>query len=274
MKTSYRTISCDIAGKLTPNQTYTYFCLLSKSDFKTGESHVKQKTLCELAGIKKLDTLQAHLKKFYQLNILSKKTDSKNGNLGYFRVNTYFYDIPKENWIRINLNLINKDIPSKIKGFLILLKCLAMNNSNFIGYNKTQISKHLSIDVKTVWSYLKDAESLGVIQSENKGFLILDKSFFVDNPSIPSNINGFYLSHYNRITSFCKEHGFSIPKFDKHIIGQIAINYNETFLSDRLNECCLRLPKDRSYNLGYLAKVMGVTLHETLKPVYQPILIT
>lgn len=274
MKTSYRTISCDIAGKLTPNQTYTYFCLLSKSDFKTGESHVKQKTLCELAGIKKLDTLQAHLKKFYQLNILSKKTDSKNGNLGYFRVNTYFYDIPKENWIRINLNLINKDIPSKIKGFLILLKCLAMNNSNFIGYNKTQISKHLSIDVKTVRSYLKDAESLGVIQSENKGFLILDKSFFVDNPSIPSNINGFYLSHYNRITSFCKEHGYPIPKFNKHIIGQIAINYNGTVLSDRLNECCLRLPKDKSYNLEYLAKVMGITLHERLKPVHQPILVT
>lgn len=274
MKTSYRTISCDIAGKLTPNQTYTYFCLLSKSDFKTGESHVKQKTLCELAGIKKLDTLQAHLKKFYQLNILSKKTDSKNGNLGYFRVNTYFYDVPKENWIRINLNLIEKDIPSKIKGFLILLKCLAMNNSNFIGYNKTQISKYLSIDVKTVRSYLKDAESLGVIKVENKGFLILDKSFFVDNPSIPSNINDFYLSYYNVITSFCKEHGYSIPKFNKYIIGQVAITYNGTVLSERLNECCLRLAKDRSYNLEYLAKVMGVTLHEIIKPVSQPILVT
>lgn len=70
---NYRIIDRDIAGKLSANETYTLFCLLSKSDYTTGLSHIKQETLKDIIGIKKIDTLQSHLSKFYELNILRKK---------------------------------------------------------------------------------------------------------------------------------------------------------------------------------------------------------
>lgn len=145
---NYRIIDRNIAGKLSANETYTLFCLLSKSDFKTGLSHVKQETLKDIIGIKKIDTLQSHLSKFYELNILRKKTSGHIGGKGYFKTNIYHYQIPTDNWVRINLDLIkSQNIPSKVKGFLILLKCLCINNTNLLNYNKSQISRLLNNDV-------------------------------------------------------------------------------------------------------------------------------
>lgn len=88
---NYRIIDRNITGKLSANETYTLFCLLSKSDYTTDLSHIKQETLKDIIGIKKIDTLQSHLSKFNELNILRKKMRDHIGDKGYFKTNIHHY---------------------------------------------------------------------------------------------------------------------------------------------------------------------------------------
>ena len=46
---------------LTANEAYTYFCLLTKSDYNTYVSHVRLDTLSELTGINK-EYISTHIK--------------------------------------------------------------------------------------------------------------------------------------------------------------------------------------------------------------------
>ncbi len=268
---NYRIISRDIAGKLTPNETYTYFCLLSKSDFNTGKSYIKQTNLCELTEIKKIDTLQKHLKKFSEISLLKVKATLREGNKGIFRTNTYKLDIPLDNWVRVKHNLIDKDISPKIKGFLILLKCIALNNSNFIGFNKSEISRKLSLDLKTVRKYLKECISLGLVKELENGFIIFDNSFPIDLSL--SEYPPCYAENYKIICDFCNKNGYLIPNFDKKVMSNIFIRYNSNSLMERLNSHCKNLSPNQFYDLKYFAKALGLNLKEKYKPEIQPIIV-
>lgn len=212
---NYRIIDRSITGKLSANETYTLFCLLSKSDYITGLSYIKQETLKDIIGIKKIDTLQSHLSKFYELNILRKKTSGHIGDKGYFKTNIYHYQIPTDNWVRINLDLIkNQNIPSKIKGFLILLKCLCVNNTNLLNYNKSQISRLLNIDIKTIRSYINLSLELKLIEETDSGFRILNKSILEDykTPTVPKSYMDHHIDYYYLIYNFCIENNVSIRR--------------------------------------------------------------
>ncbi|MDU1905162.1 MAG: hypothetical protein E6772_10300 [Dysgonomonas sp.] len=267
---NYRVINRDIAGQLTPSETYTYFSLLSKSDFNTGKSHIKQINLCELAEIKKPDTIQKHLKKFSELSLLKVERALRDGNKGIFRTNTYHLYIPTQNWVRVKLNLIDKDICPKIRGFLILLKCLALNNSNFIGSNKSQISKKLHLDPKTIRKHLKECISLGLVKELDNGFIISDNSFPIDIDL--SKYESFYAENYKIICDFCNENGLLVPNFNKKVMLEIVVKYRDEFLLERLNSHCKVLSPNHFYDLKYFAKVLGVKIKEKVKSNIEPII--
>lgn len=263
---TYRIIDRNIAGKLSANETYTLFCLLSKSDYTTGLSHIKQETLKDIIGIKKIDTLQSHLSKFYELNILRKKTRGHIGDKGYFKTNIYHYQIPTDNWVRINLDLIkNQNIPSKVKGFLILLKCLCVNNTNLLNYNKSQISRLLNIDIKTIRSYINLSLELKLIEETDSGFRILNKSILEDykTPTVPKSYMDHHIDYYYLIYNFCIENNLPIPRFDDYLVMKLLINYDNDFIIEKL-EANIDKFKNRKYlTLEYLVKVFGINLDDT-----------
>lgn len=263
---NYRIIDRNITGKLSANETYTLFCLLSKSDYTTGLSHIKQETLKDIIGIKKIDTLQSHLSKFYELNILRKKTSGHIGDKGYFKTNIYHYQIPTDNWVRINLDLIkNQNIPSKIKGFLILLKCLCVNNTNLLNYNKSQISRLLNIDIKTIRSYINLSLELKLIEETDSGFRILNKSILEDykTPTVPKSYMDHHIDYYYLIYNFCIENNLPIPRFDDYLVMKLLINYDDDFIIEKL-EANIDKFKNRKYlTLEYLVKVFGINLDDS-----------
>ena len=272
----YRIIDRNIVGQLSANETYTLFCLLSKSDYNTGFSHVKQETLKEIIGIKKIDTLQAHFNKFYKLNILTKKTRGHVGDKGYFKTNTYRYYIPIENWIRIKLDLINNsDIPSKIKGFLILLKCLCVNNTNLVNYNKSQISRLLNIDIKTIRNYINISLELKLIEETDSGFRILNKSIVEDykTPTVPKSYMDHHIDYYSIIYNFCIENNLSIPQFDDYIIMKLLSNYDSEFIIERLNLYIDNFKNRKYLTLKYIAKTLGVDITVVKRPEVAPIIV-
>lgn len=271
----YRIIDRNIAGKLSANETYTLFCLLSKSDYETGFSHIKQETLKDIIGIKKIDTLQAHLNKFYELNIITKKTKGHVGDKGYFKTNIYHYQIPIENWIRINLDLINNPtIPSKIKGFLILLKCLSINNTNLINYNKSQISKSLNIDIKTVRSYINQSLEFKLIEETDSGFRILNKSILEDykTPTVPKPYMDHHIDYYYLIYNFCIDNNLPTPRFEDHIIEQLLINF-DVFVIEKLEANMDKFKNCKYLSLEYIAKILGVQIHKSKPKVKHKVII-
>ncbi|MFR1813793.1 hypothetical protein [Dysgonomonas capnocytophagoides] len=261
---NYRIIDRNIAGKLSANETYTLFCLLSKSDFKTGLSHVKQETLKDIIGIKKIDTLQSHLSKFYELNILRKKTRGHIGDKGYFKTNIYHYQIPTDNWVRINLDFINNpNVPSKIKGFLILLKCLCVNNTNLLNYNKSQISRLLNIDIKTIRSYINLSLELKLIEETNSGFRILNKSILEDHktPTVPKPYMKHHIDYYYLIYNFCIENSLPIPCFDDYLVMKLLMNFDDHFIIDRLSLSLDKFRNCKYLSLEYIAKTLGIKIN-------------
>lgn len=263
---NYRLIDRNVLGKLTANEMHTYFCLLAKSDFNTGISHIKQDNLCEVAQIKKLDTLQAHLNKFYEQKLVSKTEQGHFGEKGYFKTNTYYIPIPKKNWIRVKIDLIDKDnIPPKMKGFLLLLMCLTVNNTNFIGYNRTQITRFINMDAKTVRSYFKSAIEKGWVIENDKGFEIMENSFIVDE-KIPKDFSieryNIHTDNYMIIKDFCLRNNIFPPKYNRHWIGQIWMQWSYDFLTERLETFKDKLPRNKTFNLKYLAKTLGAKMYE------------
>lgn len=259
----YRIIDRNIAGKLSANETYTLFCLLSKSDYTTGLSHIKQETLKDIIGIKKIDTLQSHLSKFYELNILRKKTKGHIGDKGYFKTNIYHYQIPTNNWIRINIDLINNpNVPSKIKGFLILLKCLCVNNTNLLNYNKSQISRLLNVDIKTIRGYINLSLELKLIEETNSGFRILNKSILEDykTPTVPKSYMDHHIDYYYLIYNFCIENSLSIPRFEDYFIMKLLINFDCELIIEKLDANIEKFRKQKYLTLEYIAKALGVKL--------------
>lgn len=121
---------------------------------KSGESHVLRETLREVTGIKDVDTISKYTAKFEDLGFLRKKYNYRNNEGQLTTPVTYHVDIPKSNWVRFKKDLLLEDIPDELKAFLVLLKCLCINNTNIIYYNKTEISRRLNLSPKTVKKYI------------------------------------------------------------------------------------------------------------------------
>jgi len=274
---TYYKIDRNIIGKLTANEMHTYFCLLAKSDFHTGISHIKQDNLCKIAQIRKLETLQAHLNKFYKQKLVSKTEQGNFGEKGYFKTNTYYIPVPKKNWIRVNTNLIDKEnISPKIKGFLLLMMCLTVNNTNFIGYNKAQIARILNIDTKTLRSCIKSAIENGWIKENGSGFAIIENSYFIDY-KIPKDFSierfRIHVHHYELVKSFCLSNGIIPPRYDRVWIDKLLCRWSEDFLTERLENFKDKIPKNRPFSLKYLAKTLGCDMTVPIKKVVPNIII-
>lgn len=118
----YRIIPASLAIGLTTNEAYTYFCLLAKSDYNTYISHVKLETLSQLTGISKTEYISKHIEKLIKKGLLRKDTQQNIGNKGVFNTCTYYLYKPQTDWIRIDLDLLEENIPNKLKAFPHLIK--------------------------------------------------------------------------------------------------------------------------------------------------------
>ncbi|MDH6534071.1 DNA-binding MarR family transcriptional regulator [Parabacteroides sp. PM5-20] len=202
---NYRRITEKIANYFTPTEAYTFFCLAIKSDRETLDSNVKQQTLVEYinkyAYTDKDRTSQAtvsrHLSEFERHGLLTKKSSDHFGKLGYFIKNKY--QLETEHYVFIDEALVKLPIPNKLKGFLILVKCRCLNNTNFCGYSSyRRLSEVLNIGKTTVGKYLKQAIDLGYIKKKDSGIELINKEIFI--PSRESDIAKMKRFHGNAMT--------------------------------------------------------------------------
>lgn len=262
----YRIIPASLAIGLTTNEAYTYFCLLAKSDYNTYISHVKLETLSQLTGISKTEYISKHIEKLIKKGLLRKDTQQNIGNKGVFNTCTYYLYKPQTDWIRIDLDLLEENIPNKLKAFLILLKCICLNNTNYTGYNKSEISKKLNISRPTLNSYLNQCIDKELIKEEQSGYTITNTHLFKIDITKGKIDDENYTEVYIPMADFFASQNITIPPYNKKIVGKIIDHYSALpFLAAALKK--RKIPEGTVCTWKYLAKVLKVNIVEKPRPI-------
>ena len=262
----YRIIPASLVIGLTTNEAYTYFCLLAKSDYNTYISHVKLETLSQLTGINKTEYISEHIEKLKKKGLLRKDTQQNIGNKGVFNTCTYYLYKPQIDWIRIDLDLLEENIPNKLKAFLILLKCICLNNTNYTGYNKSEISKKLNISRPTLNSYLNQCIDKELIKEEQSGYTITNTHLFKIDITKGKIDDENYTEVYIPMADFFASQNITIPPYNKKIVGKIIDYYSALpFLAAALKK--RKIPEGTVCTWKYLAKVLKVNIVEKPRPI-------
>ena len=174
MEQQYTTRTKDI-NNIDNKDAIVYAYIKSRMNYKTSiADNVTEKEITEKLGIP-LSTVKRSVSRLKNNKNLMAKC---NENFFYI-YNSFFND---------DMNIAKASERIKIKNFLLKLKALCKKETNkYIsesphlgGLNKTELSKKLGIDTKTLNKYLEMAVNAGQIKYITNGLLILNKSIIPD----------------------------------------------------------------------------------------------
>lgn len=287
MERNYIVISKEIAYKLIGNNknrdAYVYAYLKLCSDFKTGISNVKEKKLSELTGIPEGSISEA-IGRLKEAELLKVENYSFRGTNTPVTRNRYYFDQNPSDFFYVCTEFFYEDIEDELKGFLLRLKAICINDTNFTLYSVNQIAQKLHSDNKTIKKYLDLGIERQRIKGLKKGFAILDSNLL---PRWCANER--YDEIYDTISRYCILKGTIPPPMDKGLLGQLAVLFPESDagVSDRVHERpdrldaiknkyslprnlerkCKRLPKQID-SLEYFITALG---GREVKPDYKPV---
>ena len=165
-----------MVGKLKPKEAYLFYCLAMKSDFRTNQSNIKQKSLAEYYGIKDTDQISDWLYKFQSQGLLRIIKLNVKGQYGKFH--RCKYQLNTDNYVFISEALHDEPISSQLKGFLILLKCRCLNGTNTTLYSQNKLAEEMKIGKSTISNYMKEAIDKGYITKDENGIHLLREDIF------------------------------------------------------------------------------------------------
>ena len=187
MEQQYTTLTKDI-NNVDNKDAIVYAYIKSRMNYKTSiADNVTEKEISEKLGIP-LSTVKRSVSR-----LKSNKNLIADGS--YKTYNKYYMAKCNENFFYIYNSFFNDDMNIaeaseriKIKNFLLKLKAVCKKETNkYISenpyldrLNKTELSKKLGIDTKTLNNYLEMAVNAGHIKYITNGLLILNKSIIPD----------------------------------------------------------------------------------------------
>lgn len=280
---NYRIITRDIIGKLNIDETYVFMWLLFKSDYETWESHVLRSTLCKVTGFKDEETITRYTNKFHKLGFLTDKNSIKSYSEEKGRIQTYMtykVNAPTQNWVRFKYDLLEEDIHYTLKVFLVLLKCLCLNNTNACLYSKAEIARQLNIDRGKVTDYIQLGIQYNKIIADGKTHYITDSNIVID---LPKKFEDCLQEKYSIIKNYCISLNVIPPPFDEKLMRHIYMmrfscpeeklyddmiskrypnskkNYEFWSLKANLQQHCKKLPEKISSLQYFIKAILGKT---------------
>jgi len=154
-------------GKNKNLDIYLYAYIKLCSDFITGISHTTEQKIHELTGIP-IRTLQRSISRLRGTDLVFIKT-VQNGKK---RNNTYTFNVNPKNFFFVFTTFFYVDMDVKLKGLLLLIKSLCINNSNTTLYNKTQIAEKTGQDRGTVSKMMDELIEKNMLLKTSKGFIL------------------------------------------------------------------------------------------------------
>ena len=212
MEQQYTTLTKDI-NNIDNKDAIVYAYIKSRMNYKTSiADNVTEKEISEKLGIS-LSTVKRSVERLKKnKNLISNNVIAEGS---YKTYNKYHVAKCNENFFYIYNSFFNDDMNigkaserTKLKNFLLKLKAICKKETNkYIsesphlgGLNKTELSKKLGIDTKTLNKYLEMAVNAGQIKYITNGLLILNKSIIPDFKEADSDTR-IYHSIYNHRTT-------------------------------------------------------------------------
>ena len=196
MEQQYTTLTKDI-NNIDNKDAMVYAYIKSRMNYKTSiADNVTEKEISEKLGIS-LSTVKRSVARLKKNKNLVDKVISNNviAEGSYKTYNKYHVVKCNENFFYIYNSFFNDDMNiakaserTKLKNFLLKLKTICKKETNkyisespyLDGLNKTELSKKLGIDTKTLNKNLEMAVNAGQIKYITNGLLILNKSIIPD----------------------------------------------------------------------------------------------
>ena len=209
MKRGYIIIDKNInnykTGKNKNLDIYLYAYIKLCSDFKTGISHATEKKIHELTGIA-LRTMQSAISRLRKTDLIYIETKHD----GEKRHNTYFFNKKPENFFYVDNSLFHVDMDVKLKGLLLLVKSLCINNTNTTLYNKTTIAKTIGQDRTNVSKMINELIEKDMLIEINGAFVLPANYFPFYSKEKQSKYNYEKFNRYdefvlNSILEICRD---------------------------------------------------------------------
>ena len=196
MEQQYTTLTKDI-NNIDNKDAIVYAYIKSRMNYKTSiADNITEKEIAEKLGIS-LSTVKRSVSRLKNNKNLIDKVISNNviAEGSYKTYNKYHVEKCNENFFYIYISFFNDDMNIakaseriNVKNFLLKIKAICKKETNkyisenpyLDGLNKTELSKKLGIDTKTLDKYLKIAVNAGQIKYITNGLLILNKSIIPD----------------------------------------------------------------------------------------------
>ena len=196
MEQQYTTLTKDI-NNIDNKDAIVYAYIKSRMNYKTSiADNITEKVIAEKLGIS-LSTVKRSVSRLKNNKNLIDKVISNNviAEGSYKTYNKYHVEKCNENFFYIYNSFFNDDMNIakaseriNVKNFLLKIKAICKKETNkyisenpyLDGLNKTELSKKLGMDTKTLDKYLKIAVNAGQIKYITNGLLILNKSIIPD----------------------------------------------------------------------------------------------
>lgn len=249
--TQYRLFPIGLAKFLNNKEAMTFLNLLFKSDFENGKSNVLLDTLAEISGYN-TETTSGHLHKIEEISNFLKIERRCIGIVnGIPKTKNYYTTvIPTKDFIIVDkgfsdfkIDGLSKKAQHDIKGFIILIKCLCVNNTNTTFYSLRQIKQRVGLSYATIQNLMKKCRELGFIVQTDKGYEIKMPYFDLGNSRIyPNGTPDLYKSIYKDITNFCIFNKINVPPYKTEYISKIAVRfpYKEEELAE-IDDCDIQM---------------------------------
>lgn len=239
----YRVFPIDLASKLNNKQAMTFLHLLFKADFVTGESNVLLETLSKLSSYDS-ETVSSHLHKVADESnylIIERKYIGNDSGKPKTK-NTYKVTYPTMNFIMVDRGFLDFEIDGlsdkaqhDLKGFILLVKCVCLNNTNITKYSLRQIAERIGLSYSTIQNNMNKCITLGYIVQENGYYRIALPYFDKGNDKqFPMGTPDLYKDIYRAISNYCIMKNCTIPPYNKDLISKIAVKY--TYMESELTE--------------------------------------
>lgn len=232
------------AGKLLAHsEAYSYLLLLFKTDYETGRSNVLLETLARETGFSEA-TVSSHLHRAQELGLVDITRQYIKPDRGAPKTkNFYQVYFPQKDFIIVDRSFLGLRIPlaelkqeTALKGFLLQLKCLCLNNCNLTYYSLHEMAKVLKISYGTIQKYMSLAIAYGLVERLDGAYRVLPPCFDRGNTGyFPKGTQQLYKDIYNSIDLFCQTRGLPTPPYKAELVGQLAVRYPYT--ERELEEC-------------------------------------
>jgi len=222
MEQQYTTLTKDI-NNIDNMDAIVYAYIKSRMNYKTSiADNITEKEISEKLGIS-LSTVKRSVARLKKNKNLVDKVISNNviAEGSYKTYNKYHVAKCNENFFYIYNSFFNDDMniakaseKINVKNFLLKIKAICKKETNkyisespyLDGLNKTELSKKLGIDTKTLNKYLEMAVNAGQIKYITNGLLILNKSIIPDFKKDDTNTRIYHI-----IYDWCIDNGVVPP---------------------------------------------------------------